>query len=636
MKREELERLLLAIKNIRVAVIGDFCLDAYWFIDESQKEISLETGLSTRPVKSQRYALGGAGNVAHNLVAMGVSEVVAFGVIGDDPFAWEMLHIMKDLKINADNMVTQKEAWQTHVYIKPYTRDGEEHRMDCGNFNKLDDNTASLLLQKLERTIPQVEIVIINQQVLCGIHTRFLREGLVKVIKKYPDKIFLVDSRAYSDLFAGSYRKINDHEAARLCGIKRSTDELVLYSEAKNAASTLYKRWGKPVFISRGSRGCLVSGNNGIQEVPGLQILARVDVVGAGDSMLSGIAAALAAGKEALKAAIFGNFVAGVTIQKIFQTGTASPREILEIGRDPDYIYRPEPAEDIRQAKYYKDTEIEIISSPSAEMHITHIIFDHDGTISALRQGWEAIMEPMMIRSILGDLFENADESLYQKVVKRVREFIDKTTGMQTLVQMRGLIDLIHDFGCIPEDKILDEHGYKRVYNQELLNMVNKRMGKLKKEELSVGDFTLKNAVPLLECLYKTGIRLYLASGTDQGDVLREAGALGYAHLFEGRIYGSVGDITKEAKKIVLKRILKDIGESAGEHLVAFGDGPVEIRETHKRGGYTVGVASDEVRRYGLNAAKRSRLIKAGADMVVADFSQIIPLLRLLKLDREE
>jgi len=625
---------LLDLKNIKVAVIGDFCLDAYWFVNESKSEISVETGLPTRPVQSQRYSLGGAGNVAHNLVAMGVSEVAAFGVIGKDPFGWEMLHIMKGLKIDAVNMVTQKEDWQTHVYIKPYAHDREQNRMDFGNFNKLGDNTASRLLQKLERTIPQVDVVIINQQVLCGIHTPFLREGLVKIIKKYSAKIFLVDSRAYSDAFAGSYRKINDHEAARLCGIKRLPDELVLHAEARNAAHTLYERWGKPLFISRGSRGCLVCDNNEIQEVPGLQMLSRVDVVGAGDSMLAGIAAALAAGKDALKAATFGNFVAGVTIQKLFQTGTASPREILEIGTDPDYIYRPELAEDIRQAKYYKDTEIEIISSPSAEMHITHIIFDHDGTISALRQGWESIMEPMMIRSILGDLFENADESLYQKAVKRVRGFIDKTTGMQTLVQMRGLIDIIHEFGCVSEDKILDEHGYKRIYNQELLNMVNKRMEKLKKGELSVEDFTMKNAVPLLEFLYKTGIRLYLASGTDQEDVIREAEALGYAHLFEGRIYGSVGDITKEAKKIVLERILKDIGESAEEHLVAFGDGPVEIRETHKGGGYTVGVASDEVRRYGLNAAKRSRLIKAGADMVAPDFSQISPLLRLLKLPK--
>ena len=107
---------------------------------------------------------------------------------------------------------------------------------------------------------------------------------------------------------------------------------------------------------------------------------------------------------------------------------------------------------------------------------------------------------------------------------------------------------------------------------------------------------------------------------------------LGYDHLFEGRIYGAVGDINKEAKKIVLDRILDTIGESASGKVVTFGDGPVEIRETNKRGGITIGVASNELRRYGLNENKRTRLIKAGADVIIPDFSQISQLLELLNI----
>jgi hypothetical protein len=63
---------------------------------------------------------------------------------------------------------------------------------------------------------------------------------------------------------------------------------------------------------------------------------------------------------------------------------------------------------------------------------------------------------------------------------------------------------------------------------------------------------------------------------------------------------------------------------------MALGDGPVEIRETHKKGGYTIGVASDEVRRYGLHAGKRRRLIEAGADLVIPDFCQLDALIPLL------
>jgi hypothetical protein len=66
--------------------------------------------------------------------------------------------------------------------------------------------------------------------------------------------------------------------------------------------------------------------------------------------------------------------------------------------------------------------------------------------------------------------------------------------------------------------------------------------------------------------------------------------------------------------------------------VVTFGDGPVEIRETRKRNGITVGVASNELRRFGLNEKKRTRLIKAGADYVIPDFSRYNDVLALLNI----
>jgi phosphoglycolate phosphatase-like HAD superfamily hydrolase len=166
-----------------------------------------------------------------------------------------------------------------------------------------------------------------------------------------------------------------------------------------------------------------------------------------------------------------------------------------------------------------------------------------------------------------------------------------------------------------------------------LLIMVKVREEKYAKGELSLEDFTLKNAVPFLQKFHDAGIKLYLASGTDEADVKSEARVLGYDHLFEGRIYGAVGDITKEAKKIVLDRILDSIGESAFGKVVTFGDGPVEMRETNKRGGIAIGVASNEPRRYGLNENKRTRLIKAGADIIIPDFSQLAQILSLLNIN---
>ncbi len=632
MKAELLQEIIKRIKSVKIAVVGDFCLDAYWFVDESKGEISVETGHATRPVRQQKYSLGGAGNVTDNLAAMEVKDIRAFGVIGQDPFGPEMVTLMKKAGINTDNLLIQSEQWATHVYIKPYVDDKEQNRIDFGNHNKLSEETANRLIYNLEKVVNEVDLVIINQQVLSGIHTDYFRTRLVEVINHFPEKIFIADSRNYTDFYSGAYRKMNDNEASMLCGIKKEPGEIIPYSDTLNAAKTLYQRYQKPLFITRGNRGSLIVNESGVRETLGLMIISKVDTVGAGDSYLSGVAATLAAGYPMEIAAEIGSFVAGVTVQKLFQTGTASPVEILRIGLDPDYIYLPELAEDIRQATYLKDTEIEIIREWPKELCIKHAIFDHDGTISSLREGWEHIMAPMMIKAVLGDKFYEADEILYHKIEARVCEFIDKTTGIQTLMQMKILLDVIREFGFVPEDQMLDELGYKEIYNNELMLMVKERERKLNRAELNIEDLTLKNALPFLRKLHTEGVKLYLTSGTDEEDVKNEAAILGYDRLFEGGIFGAVGDINKEAKKIVLDRILDLIGESETGQIATFGDGPVEIRETHKRGGITIGIASNELKRFGLNQTKRTRLIKAGADIIIPDFSQTSELLSLLNI----
>lgn len=633
MNKEQLKKIISDISSVKIAVVGDFCLDAYWFIDESKSEISIETGEITRPVKQQRYSLGGAGNVANNLAAMGVKDVRAFGVIGTDPFGTEMVKVMKNNGINPRNLIVQEENWSTHVYTKPYISDIEQNRIDFGNFNELSEDTADRLIGLLKDEIPSVDVVIINQQVLSGIHTKYFRKQLIDIIQQFPDKIFVADSRHYNEVYDGAYRKMNDREAANLAGYQKDANDVVLYSEVNDTAGKLYEKFGKPLFITRGERGSVIVDELGVTDIHGLMIISKVDPVGAGDSYLAGAAATLGAGYNMLTAAKIGTFVAGVTVQKLFQTGTASPEEILQIGSDPDFIYNPELAEDNRHAKYWDNSEIEIINHWRQKPQISHAIFDHDGTISTLREGWEQIMVPMMMKAILGEYYHEADEALYHKVHNRVIEFVDKTTGIQTLVQMKGLVDLVKEFGLVPENQILDEFGYKEIYNEELLAMVKQRESKLLRGELVVEDFTIKNAVVLLEKLYKAGIKLYLASGTDEKDVKNEARILGYDHLFEGKIYGAVGDITKEAKKIVVDRILNLIGESKTVQLVTFGDGPVEIRETRKRGGITVGIASNEVKRHSLNESKRSRLVKAGADVIIPDFSQLSKILQLLNIN---
>ena len=623
----ELNNLLAKIQRSRIGIVGDFCLDVYLLLDPGASESSLETGLSTRPVRTQRYSLGAAGNVASNLSAMGVGSMCAFGVIGEDPFGREMSQLLSSKGVDITGLLVQREQWDSHVYMKPHEREQEQHRFDFGNFNELHATTSALLLEALAAALPSLDLIIINQQVRCGIHTNAFRESLRALVLGHPEKHFVADSRHFADDYAGCIRKINTQEAARLVG--RDSPPMDS-AELEDLAKSLYQRWSKPVFLTRGENGCIVCDSTGCKEVPGLLILSPVDPVGAGDSMLAGIAAALAVGAEPLQAAELGSLVAGVTVQKLMQTGTATAEEILKIGSEPDRRYRPDLARHHRKAVYHPKSEIEIVSSLPRHRSFTHVIFDHDGTLSTLRQGWESIMEPMMVRTILGTSERESDEALHAHVVASVRDYIDKTTGMQTLAQMKGLVNLVRRFKCVPESEVLDERAYKKIYNDELSALVDGRIQKLKRGELTVGDCTIKNAAEFLNRLNNRKVVLYLASGTDREDLEREAALLGYQPLFGDRIYGAVGDVSFEAKRMILERILADIGDTSRVKILTFGDGPVEIRETHKKEGYTIGVASDEVRRYGLNISKRTRLIEAGADLIVPDYSQMDQLLELL------
>jgi phosphoglycolate phosphatase-like HAD superfamily hydrolase len=400
-------------------------------------------------------------------------------------------------------------------------------------------------------------------------------------------------------------------------------------------ASRLFAGSGKPVFVTRGARGILTVDAAGVHLAPAVQVLGKTDTVGAGDTVTAALALCLGAGLAPAEAAGFANLAAAVTVQKLFQTGTASPEEVLAISEDADYVYQPELADDIRQAAYIDGTEIEACCRPIPPLaRVRHAVFDHDGTISTLRQGWERIMEPMMIRAILGERYATADETLYQRVVHRVRDYIDKSTGIETLVQMEALAGMVAEFGIVPASDILDVAGYKAIYNDALMAVVDGRLAKFRRGELDLDDFTVKGAVPFLRALRAMGVTLYLASGTDHDDVGREAEALGYAGLFDGGIYGALGRGQAHAKRRVIQRILNENGLD-GSRLAVFGDGPVELRESRKRHGAAIGIASDEVRRYGLNPDKRARLVKAGAHLVMPDYSQAERVLALMRQDHD-
>lgn len=628
MEPNYIQQILDKITKVKIAVYGDLCLDAYWILNTQGGEISVETGLQTQVVSSHYYSLGGASNIIANVAALKPAYIQAIGVIGNDIFGRELISQLQNLKVDTSTVIVQPENFDTQTYAKRLIDDIEEPRIDFGFFNKRTSEVNSLLIRHLHNALENCDVIIFNQQVYGSLDDEFI-EGANALFEQFNHKIIVLDSRHYGIRFKNIYRKTNEHEAAVFNNVEFATSDVLALSDVKKFAHLMFLESQKPVFVTRGPHGISVDDGEHFYTVPGIQHLKKLDTVGAGDTVTSSLALCLGAKLSPYEAALFANLAAAVTVQKLFQTGTASPEEILEMSQDTDYIYQPELSEDIRQAIYLNNSEIEVCCENLPEFNnIRHIVFDHDGTISTLRQGWENIMEPVMVKAILGEQYYHADETLYHRVLQLVRDYIDKSTGIETWIQMEALVEMVREFGIVPPDRILDKFGYKKIFNDGLMEIVNQRIAKFQKKELNIDDYTIKGSIAFLKALRVKGVKLYLASGTDDADVKNEAEVLGYADLFDGGIYGALGDSNKYSKKMVICRIINE-NKLDGNQMAAIGDGPVELRESLKCQGIAIGIASDEIRRYGLNYEKRTRLIKAGAQIVMPDFSNTSYLLKM-------
>src|SRR4051812_40505536 len=90
MNPERLDNITAKYGPLRVAIVGDFCLDRYLEIDPARKETSIETGLPVHNVTNVRSQPGAAGTILNNLVALGISEIYPVGFAGDDGEGFEL------------------------------------------------------------------------------------------------------------------------------------------------------------------------------------------------------------------------------------------------------------------------------------------------------------------------------------------------------------------------------------------------------------------------------------------------------------------------------------------------------------------------------------------------------------------
>ena len=264
------------------------------------------------------------------------------------------------------------------------------------------------------------------------------------------------------------------------------------------------------------------------------------------------------------------------------------------------------------QYNYLPGSQIEIIHPEIRRGEIRYALFDFDGTISLIREGWQEIMIPMMVE-ILMDTPKHEDLAEVEKVVK---EFVARLTGKQTIYQMIQLAEEISARGGTPEEPAY----YKSLYNERLDQHIQDRKAALKSGRVQPEDFAVPGSFDLLNRWRKRSIVCYLASGTDEKYVFEEAELLGLTGYFS-EIYGARDDYKNFSKKMVIDHIIRT-HNLHGSHFAAFGDGYVEIEDSKTVEGIAVGVATDEKNRSGVDAWKRSRLILAGADIIIPDFQE--------------
>jgi rfaE bifunctional protein kinase chain/domain len=321
---------------LKVAVIGDFCLDRYLEIDPARQEISLETGLVVHNVVNVRAQPGGAGTILNNLCALGIGTIYPVGFAGTDGEGYELLRALQQTAGVCLEHFIQTPLRRTFTYCKPLVLapgfpPQELNRLDSKNWSLTPVAVRSELANKVTTVSQEVNTVIVLDQVDfpgTGVISEPVLEVLGRVSKGWPSLPIVADSRRGLGGFPPLIWKMNRAELAMLSGLKGA----LTLDEAREAAVALSRRNGRVVFVTLSEEGILGAGPDGASEhVPCLPIRGEIDIVGAGDAVSANLAAALAAGSTLRESLEIANAAASVVVHKLGTTGTANPAEITPL-----------------------------------------------------------------------------------------------------------------------------------------------------------------------------------------------------------------------------------------------------------------------------------------------------------------
>lgn len=320
------------IKNQKIAIIGDFCVDIYWHADMTLSELSRETPHYPLPVTDEKTSMGAGGNVAANLAALQPKKIYALSLIGDDWRGMLLRKLIKESKIN-DEYIIETAGRFTNAYCKPM-RHGisatvyEDPRLDFESRVPISEETESKVIENLREIAKKVKVLCVADQFRYGIVTDKVRDEIVELAKN--GLTVICDSRYNIGKYTDCILKPNEVECWRAVynndGFINATEEDFL-----KAASDLSEKNRARVFCTLGDKGSFVTDGKNRQRISAKRLTGELDICGAGDTSLSAFSLSVCAGASLADAAAFAGLASAVTVKKIGMTGTATAEEIEEI-----------------------------------------------------------------------------------------------------------------------------------------------------------------------------------------------------------------------------------------------------------------------------------------------------------------
>jgi rfaE bifunctional protein kinase chain/domain len=317
---ERAKKLTDEFTGKRIAVLGDLMLDE--FIWGRVRRISPEAPVPVVEVERHTVALGGAGNVVSNLVALG-AHPAPFGIVGDDADAERLRFAFRSLAVSDEGLVadgSRPTTLKTRIiaHNQQVVRADRESRAAVST--ELEEKVAALITCRMD-TLDAIVVSDYNKGLLTpGLLGRVLSEASERGVVVCLDPKL----RSFANYQPVTVITPNNQEAAEAAGVSiEDTGSLVEAGQTILGAIRC-----QAVLVTRGEEGMTLFTGGEVTHIP---TVARevYDVTGAGDTVIATLALALTAGATLTEAAVLANHAAGVVVGKV-GTATVTREELLD------------------------------------------------------------------------------------------------------------------------------------------------------------------------------------------------------------------------------------------------------------------------------------------------------------------